>query len=331
MTKFNRRQVLGAATALGASLAGLDAAAQPRFEMAKFITGFSPGGTTDAIARRLADAMSGSYAKTVIVENKTGAATRIGIEAVKNSPADGSVMLITPAGMMYVYPHIYGKLSYDYFKDFAPVSTVATTGFALAVGPAVPPSVTNLAQFVDWCRANPTSAAYGSPATGSVPHLMIEDLKRRLNLDLVHTGYRGAAPAVLDLVAGQIPAVTSGMGDFLAYIQGQGDKKLRIIATAGTRRTRYTPSVATFIEQGVNDFVFTEDYAIFVPARTPADIVKRLADELKASIEKPAVVDTLEKFGLEARATTPAELGQIVKTEYDRWGPIVKAIGFKAE
>jgi tripartite-type tricarboxylate transporter receptor subunit TctC len=330
MTLMNRRQTLRAASALGAaSLLGFDALAQPRIEVAKIVTGFAPGGTTDAIARRLADAMMGSYARSVIVENRTGAATRIGIEAVKNAPADGTVMLITPAGMMYVYPHIYEKLSYDPFKDFVPVSTIATTGFALVVGPAVPASVTNVAQFADWSRANPKQATYGSPASGSMPHLMVEALRRKLDLDLVHVGYRGAAPAVQDLVAGQIPAATSGLSDFLPYLEG--DRKLRVLATSGKQRTKYTPSVPTFVEQGLDGFVFTEDYAIFMPARAPAAAVDRLAEEIKACIQKPAVQETLLKFALEPGATTPAELGRTLKTEYERWGPIIKTIGFKAD
>jgi tripartite-type tricarboxylate transporter receptor subunit TctC len=329
MTRFNRRQVLGAAGALGAGLLGLRAAAaEPRFDVARLVTGFAPGGTTDAIARRMAEAMTGTYAKSFIVENRTGAATRIGIEYVKNAAPDGSTAVITPAGMMFMYPHIYEKLSYDPFKDFAPVSTIATTGFGFAVGPAVPASVTNLAQFLEWCKINPKQAAYGSPASGSMPHLMIETWKRKVGLDLVHTGYRGAGPAVLDLVGGQIAAATSGLGDFLPYLKSG---KLRVLATAGTRRTKYTPDVPTFIEQGVKDFVFQEDYAVWLPARTSPEIVNRLAADIKAGLEKPGVLEMLDKFGLEPHATTPAELGQIVKTEYDRFGPIVKAIGFKAD
>ena len=328
-TTVNRRRVLGTAGALGALLAGLDAAAQARFEQARIIVGFAPGGTTDAIARRLADAMGGSYARTIVVENRTGAATRIGIEAVKNAAPDGSTFLISPAGMMYIYPHIYDKLSYDPFADFAPVSTIAVTGFALAVGPAVPASVTNIAQFSDWCKANPKLATYGSPAAGSVPHLMIEAMKRRLGIELVHTGYRGAAPAVLDLLGGQVPAVTSGLGDFLPYLQG--DKKLRVLATAGEQRTRFTPNVPTFIEQGLDKFLFTEAYSVFAPAKTPPDVVKRLADDVRAALAKPAVIETLNQFGLEPGACTPAELGQLVRSEYAYWGPIVKSIGFKAE
>jgi tripartite-type tricarboxylate transporter receptor subunit TctC len=329
MTMMNRRQMLGAASALGAGLLGLRAsAAEPPLDQARLVTGFAPGGTTDAIARRIGDAIAGSYAKVVIVENKTGAATRIGIEYVKNAAPDGTTALVTPAGMMFMYPHIYEKLSYDPFKDFVAVSTIATTGFGFAVGPAVPASVTNLAQFVEWCKANPKQANYGSPASGSMPHLMIEAWKRRIDLDLVHTGYRGAGPAVLDLVGGQIAAVTSGLGDFLPHLQSG---KVRVLATGGTRRTKYTPNVPTFIEQGVKDFVFQEDYAVFMPARTPAEHVNRMAADIKAALQKPAVLETLDKFGLEPRATTPAELGQIVKTEYDRFGPIVKTIGFKAD
>jgi tripartite-type tricarboxylate transporter receptor subunit TctC len=247
---------------------------------------------------------------------------------VKNAAPDGTTALVTPAGMMFMYPHIYEKLSYDPFKDFVAVSTVATTGFGFAVGPAVPTSVTNLAQFVEWCKANPKQANYGSPASGSMPHLMIEAWKRRIDLDLVHTGYRGAGPAVLDLVGGQIAAVTSGLGDFLPHLQSG---KVRVLATGGTRRTKYTPNVPTFIEQGVKDFVFQEDYAVFMPARTPAEHVNRMAADIKAALQKPAVQEMLDKFGLEPRATTPTELGQIVKTEYDRFGPIVKTIGFKAD
>jgi tripartite-type tricarboxylate transporter receptor subunit TctC len=329
MTTITRRQVLGAAGALGAGMLGLRAsAAEPRFEQARLVTGFAPGGTTDAIARRIAESIAGSYAKVVIVENKTGAATRIGIEYVKNSAPDGTTALVTPAGMMFMYPHIYDKLAYDPFKDFVAVSTIATTGFAFAVGPAVPASVTNLAQFVEWCRANPKQATYGSPASGSMPHLMIEAWRRRVDLDLVHTGYRGSAPAMLDLIGGQIPAATSGLGDFLPHLQSG---KIRILATGGTRRTKYTPNVPTFIEQGVKDFVFQEDYAVFMPARTPAEHVNRMAADIKAALQKPAVQEMLDKFGLEPRATTPAELAQIVKTEYDRFGPIVKTIGFKAD
>lgn len=329
MINLNRRQVLETAGALGASLLGVSASAQARFEQAKIIVGFAPGGLTDAIARRLAEALSGVYAKTVIVENRTGAATRIGIEAVKNAPPDGQTFLISPAGMMYLYAHIYDKLSYDPFNDFAPVSTIAVTGFGLAVGPAVPAAVTNIAQFADWCRANPKLATYGSPATGSVPHLMIEAMRKRLNLDMVHTGYRGAAPAVLDLLGGQIPAVTSGLGDFLPHIGGE--KKIRILATAGPQRTKFTPNVPTFIEQGLEKFLFTEAFSVFAPAKTPPEVVQRLAIDIRASLAKPAVIDTLNQFGLESGASTPAELTQLVKSEHAYWGPIVKSIGFKAE
>lgn len=329
MTTINRRQVLAAAGASGVGLLGLRVnASESLLDQARFVTGFAPGGTTDAIARRIGEAITGSYAKVIIIENKTGAATRIGIEYVKHAAPDGATALVTPAGMMFMYPHIYEKLSYDPFKDFVPVSAIATTGFGLAVGPAVPPSVNNLAQFVEWCKANPKQANFGSPASGSMPHLMIEAWKRRVNLDLVHTGYRGAGPAVLDLVGGQISAVTSGLGDFLPYLPSG---RIRVLATGGTRRTKYTPNVATFIEQGVKDFVFQEDYAVFMPTRTPAEHVNRLAGDIKTALQKPAVLEMLDKFGLEPHATTPAELGQIVKTEYDRFGPIVKAIGFKAD
>lgn len=330
MTTFNRRQLLGSAAAtVGVAMLGLNARAATQFDQARIIVGFAAGGTTDAIARRLADSMSGSYAKTVIVENRSGAATRIGIEAVKNAAPDGGTVLISPAGMMYIYPHIYSQLSYDPFTDFAPVSTIATTGFALAVGPAVPEAVTNIAQFADWCRAHPKQATYGSPAAGSVPHLMIEAMRQRLNLELVHTGYRGAAPAVLDLLGGQIPAVTSGMGDFLPYLQS--DKKIRILATAGRQRTRFTPDVPTFIEQGLEDFAFTEDYSMFAPAGTPPDKIALLTQEIRSALATQPVRDTLNQFGLEPRASTPEELGGMVKSEYAYWQPIIQSIGFKAD
>jgi tripartite-type tricarboxylate transporter receptor subunit TctC len=328
MNILNRRQALVAAGAMGAAFAGFDAAAQARFENAKIIVGFSPGGTTDNIARRMADSLRGVYANTVVVENKTGAATRIGIEAVKNSAPDGQTMLMTPASMLYIYPHIYDKLSYDPFTDFAPVSTLANTTFGFAVGPAVPLSVVTVNDFVNWCKANPKKATYGSPAAGSTPHFMAALLARRVGVDMVHVGYRGAAPAVLDLLGGHIAAVTSGVGDFLPYLQ---EKRLRVIATSGEKRTRWTPSVPTFVEQGFDKFVFSEAYAVFAPARTPPDVVQRLAADIRTSLQKPEVRDALVQLGLEPGASSPAELAQLLRSQYDYWAPAVKAIGFKAE
>ncbi|MFN9473352.1 Bug family tripartite tricarboxylate transporter substrate binding protein [Acidovorax sp.] len=311
---------------MGAGLA--QAQTQASVEVLKIITGFAAGGTSDTVCRRVADGLRGLYARSALVENRTGAGGQIAITSVKASPADGTVMLQTPASMLTIYPHIYKKLQYDPFKDLVPVSMACTFEFALAVGPAVPASITNVPEFLAWVKANPTNANFGSPAAGSTPHFTAEMLARAGQVSMRHLPYRGTQPAILDLTGGQIASVSGPIGDFLPHLAGG---RVRLMGVSGAKRRRFAPQTPTFAEQGLKDVVTDEWFAFYMPAGTPSDIVQRANAALRTALAKPEVIDGLSAMGLEAKSSSQAELLDMQRRDTERWGPIVKAVGFTAD
>ena len=325
---LNRRHLIAGAglASLGWPLAGRAQAAP--VETLKVLCGYPAGGTTDAVSRRVAEKLQGNgHAKVALVDNKAGASGRIAIEELRRSPADGSVMLLTPASAVSLFPHIYKQLTYR-MEDVTPVSTACRIGFGFGVGPAVPASVKTLKDYLAWAKANPDQGNYGSPGAGSPPHFLGALLGKAAGLDLRHVPYRGSAPGIQDLLGGQVPAMTSPIGDYLAHLKGG---KLRLLATSGATRSRFAPDVPTYAEQGFNDLVMDEYYEFFMPGRTPPDMVRRAADAIKAAVTSPDVVEAFAKLGLEAMASTPAELAQMVRDENAQWGPIVKRVGFTPE
>lgn len=323
---MQRRSFLGAGAAALGSLA-LPSFAQPALETARFITGFSAGGTSDALCRRVGARLTGSYAKSIIVENRTGAGGQIAIQAIKGMAADGSNVLQTPMSMLGIYPHIYKKLAYDPFKDVTPVSIACAFDFGFAVGPAVPASVTTVPQFLAW--AKPTGrAAFGSPAAGSVPHFIGELIGRSAGVDLQHVPYRGTQPAIQDMAGGQLQAVSGPLGDFLPHLAGG---RVRLLATSGGTRSKFTPSVSTLAEQGLKDMRFSEWFGLFLPPGASPDVVQRLNAALRPALASPEVVEGLAAMGLEATSSTPEQLAQRLRADFDRWAPIVKSIGFTAD
>jgi tripartite-type tricarboxylate transporter receptor subunit TctC len=317
-----------AALSLPALLAGRHAEAQALVETLKIVTGFAAGGTSDAVCRRIAEGVRGVYARTALVENKTGAGGQIAIQSMKTAPADGTVLLETPASMLTIYPHIYKKLQYDPVKDLVPVSLACTFEFGLAVGPSVPAAVKSVPEFLAWAKAHPEQASFGSPAAGSTPHFTGEMLSRAGAADMRHVAYRGTQPAVLELIGGQIPAVCGPIGDFLPHLPGG---KIRVIGVSGAKRSRFVSSVATFAEQGLKDVVTDEWFGFYLPAGTSAEIAQKMNAALRTALAKPEVIDGLATMGLEAKSSTQAELAAMQRRDTERWGPIVKAVGFTAE
>jgi tripartite-type tricarboxylate transporter receptor subunit TctC len=326
---LNRRNLLQstlASTLLGAL--GQQAWAQAQIESLKIVTGFPPGGTSDSICRRVAEKMAPGYAKTAFVENKTGAGGQIAIQFVKTAPADGTVLLQTPMSMLGIYPHIYKKLNYDPLNDVMPVSLGCTFDFGFAVGPLVPASVKTVPEFLAWCKANPTLANFGSPAAGSVPHFIGALMGRAAEVDLRHVAFRGTQPAILDMIGGQIAAVSGPIGEFTQHVAAG---KCRLLGATGAKRSQFAPQTATFAEQGMKDFVYSEWFGFYVPAKTPADIVNRLNAALRVALAAPETVNGLAVMGLEAQSSSPAELAARLKADTERWAPLVKTIGFTAE
>lgn len=325
---LSRRQVIQSvgASALLASL-GRQAFAQS-LESVKLVTGFSAGGTSDTICRRVADKLRTGYARSAVVENKTGAGGQIAIQAMKGAPADGSVVLQTPMSMLGIYPHIYKKLPYDPLADVVPVSLGCIFDFGFAVGPSVPVSVKTVPEFLAWCKANPNEANFGSPAAGSVPHFIGTLLGRGAGIDLKHVPYRGTQPAILDMIGGQLPAVSGPVGEFTQHVAAG---KCRLIGTSGAKRSKFAPTVATFTEQGLKDMAFNEWFGFYLPAGASAATVQRLNAALRSALAAPDVIEGLAAMGLEAASSSSAELAALLKRDHDRWGPLVKAIGFTAD
>lgn len=325
----DRRQFLQAALAATAAPWATAALAQADapVETLRMLVGFPPGGTTDAVARRMADKLRPGYARATLVENKPGAGGRLAVEELKRSAADGSVMLLTPASMITLYPHLYTKLAYRP-EDFQPVSTACTSVFGFGVGPSVPASVRTLKQFVAWAKANPQGAHYGSPGAGTPPHFIGALLAKDAGVDLRHVPYRGSIPGVQDLLGGQLSAMSTPLGDFLPHVKAG---RLRLLATSGPRRSRFAPEVPTFAEEGFGDCTVVEWYGLLLPGGTPQALTTRAASTVRSAVSGTDVADAFSQFGLETASSTPAELSQSIAAEVAKWAPIVKRVGFTPE
>ncbi|GEP56743.1 Bug family tripartite tricarboxylate transporter substrate binding protein [Reyranella soli] len=331
---INRRRLVGASSA-GALLAALGlpgrSEAQPvqPLDAVKIVTGFPPGGTSDTLCRRVAENLRGTaFTKSALVENKPGAGGQIAVQSMKGAPTDGSVLLQTPASMLMIYPHIYKNLAYNAFTDVTAVTLGCTFDFGFCVGPAVPDSIKDIPGFLAWCKANPEKANYGSPGAGAVPHFIGVLLGKAGGVELKHVAYRGSAPAVQDMVAGQIQAVSGPVGEFIQQVNAG---KARFLGVSGAQRSRFAPKVPTFAEQGYKDLVFSEWFGFFAPGGTPTPVVQRANTALRTALEQKDVIDGLAVMGLEATSSTPDQLAALLKQSYDRWGPIVKEIGFTAD
>lgn len=326
---MNRRHLLlNAATLAAFGHLSFESSAQELPDTVKLFAGFAAGGTMDVTARRLAEKLRDVMAKSVVVENRSGAGGQLALSALKAAAPDGLTLAVSPMSMLRIYPHTYKKLPYDPAADFQAVSQAVRFDFALAVGPQVPASVRTVSEFVAWCKANPGLASFGSPAAGSVPHFVGELFGRAAGIDLRHVPYRGTQPAVADLMGGQIASVVGPVGEFLQHLQ---TGKARLLAVAGRTRSRFAPDAATFTEQGFADIAHDEWFGVFMPARVHAEVVARVNVALRTALTSPDTIDALAKMGLEARPSSPAELTALLKADSERWAPLIKKIGFTAD
>ena len=328
LTRRHMLQTTGA-SALLASI-GQQAFAQTTaaIDNFKIVTGFAAGGTSDTLCRRVATKMAPGYANSAVVENKTGAGGQIAVTFVKSQPADGTTMLQTPTSILTIYPHIYKKLPYDPMVDLSPVTIACIFDFGFAVGPAVPVTVKTVPDFLEWAKTHPEGANFGSPAAGSTPHFIGALLGKQANVELKHAAYRGTQPAMLDLLGGNVAAVSGPIGDITQHLP---TGKVRILGVSGEKRSRFAPDVPTFGEQGIKDMAHSEWFAFFLPAKASPEVVAKLNFALKAALAQKDVIDVLGTFGLEAMSSTPQELTDLLKKDTAKWAPIVKQVGFTAE
>ena len=334
-----RRQFLGhAGAALGAAWFARGVARagppgdkpvpiDPPIETLRIVIGFAAGGSGDLLARSVAESLHGTHARTALVDNRIGAGGQLALLSMKTAPADGSTLLLTPSSMLTLFPHTYRQLPYDPLRDVAPVSLACTFDLAFAVGPQVDASVQTLWDFIAWARAHPELANFGSPATGSSTHFVGEMLARAGNLPLRHVPYRGSRPAIVDLMGGQVAAVCTPLGDMLPHLQAG---PIRLLSVCGPRRSRFVPEVPTFVEQGLKDIVADGWYAFYLPGGAGPQVVQRANAALRGALDDAQVVAMLARMGFDPAGSSAAELAALQRRDTERWGAVVKALGFAA-
>jgi tripartite-type tricarboxylate transporter receptor subunit TctC len=292
----------------------------------RILVGFAPGGTADLVARVVADKLPLSVGQPVIVENRPGAISRIAAQALMESAPDGTTLLVMPIGPMAVVPHVYKDIPYDPVKDFAPVAMAATFQFALAAGPMS--GAKTWGEFAAWAKANPTKAAFATSGAGSLPHFFGVLLGKEIGVDMLHVAYKGSAQYMADLISGQVPAAVDSIADLTEQHRAG---KLRILASSGATRSTALPDVPTFSELGLKNVVVTGWFGFFAPAKTPKAIVDALNRGINRALQTPDVVERLSKLGLDPVSATPDTFARIVAADFAKWGPVVKASGFKPE
>jgi tripartite-type tricarboxylate transporter receptor subunit TctC len=322
---ISRRRVLVAAGSLALAA---PAWAQTTRKPLKIVVPFPAGGGTDVLARVVAEKLKDNYAPAVIVENRVGASGRTGVEAVKHADPDGTTLLFTPDFLMTVYPHSFKRLSYDPLTDFVPIQLIARSGLALAAGPALPDTVRTVKEYIAWVRANPTRSHFATTSAGGTPHFVGVMLARDARLELSPVHYKGGAPALQDLIGGQIPVSVNPIGELLPQLAGG---KVRILAVTSPQRSKFLPDVPTMAESGFPDIVINPWLGFFAPARTPADVVKRLSNGIADACAFGDSQRSFIKLGVEPVAMTPVGFKAVLQQDLERRGPIVKASGFTAE
>jgi tripartite-type tricarboxylate transporter receptor subunit TctC len=288
----------------------------------KIVTGFAAGGSIDGVARMLAEQLGAGLSRPAIVENRTGAAGRLAIEAVKAAPADGDTLLLVPQGPMTLFTHVFRNLRFDPERDFAPISRVCVGDYALTIGPAVPAQ--DLAGFRAWLKTAGDGVSYGSPGAGTIPHFLGVSTARALGKTMTHVPYRGSALAVTDVAGGQIPCMFSPVGDAIEQHRAQ---RVRIVATMGAARTPFLEGVPTMKEAGI-DVDVALWYGLYAAAAVPPAALERLRAATVAALGSAATKERLTRLGLVPAPSTPAELTALAQRESAMWGPVVKASGF---
>ncbi len=286
-----------------------------------------PGGGMDACARLLAEFAPRDLIGTTIVENRPGGALRIAIEAVLRAEADGRTLLFAPASVFTIYPHIYRRLSYTMEDSFSPISTFCEFEIGLAVPGGSP--ITSLEQYLATVRREGgRMAVFGVPAAGSAAHFAGAQLAVLARVPLEHVPYRGSAPAMQDLMAGNLPALFNVASEFVPL---RGTGRVTVLATSGPRRSTFMPDVPTFTELGYPDIIVSEWFGLFAPARTPAAVIEGLNTAVAGALMRPEVQARLATLGYTPSHMAAADFARRIVTEREGWGPVVRATGFTVE
>ncbi|MBB3178250.1 tripartite tricarboxylate transporter substrate binding protein [Variovorax sp. Sphag1AA] len=328
---LSRRQTLrhlaaGASSVLALPLlAPLTAQAQGA-KTVRIVVPFTPGGSTDLLARRIGEKLAAAWNQPVIVENRAGAGGTVGADFVAKSPPDGTTLLMGVTGSNAIAQALYPKLPYDVIKDFAPVSMVVSAPLVVTVNPAV--KANTLAEFIALAKAKPGAISYGSAGNGTSMHLTGEMFKQATKTSMVHIPYRGSAGMLTDLMGGQIDAT---FGDLLVVMPQLEAGKLRPLAVTSKQRHPLLPNVPTVAESGYPGFEALSWQGLFAPAATPPDLVAKISAEVNKAIKAPDIQDYFASRGFLMEGTTPAAFKTFLDAEVKKWSAIVKSSGAKPD
>jgi len=284
----------------------------------RLVVPFPPGGGADAIARILSIRLSEIWGQQVVIENRGGASGNLAAEAVAHSAPDGYTIFLA-GDFQAINLFLYPKLSYDPVADFVPVTLVVQYPNAMVVPNSSPAS--SVKAFIGYARANPGKLTFATPGHGTAPHLAGELFKRVAGIEMTTIPYRGAAPAIQDVIPGRVDLFFNNIAPLLSLMQ-QG--QLRILAVTTAKRTPAAPDVPTLAEAGMSGFDVSGWYAFFVPAKTPLAVIKKMHADTAGVLAEPAIKARLEQLGLFVVGSTPDELGKFFKAEMDKWGPLIK-------
>lgn len=312
-------------TATGLLVAGLvPTRARAQNKPVRIVVAFAPGGPVDSVARVIAGPLGEALGRSVIVENKPGANGIVGAQDVLRSPADGSTLWLTSVGAAAINASLYDHLPYDMMRDFAPVSLVVNNVEVLVVN--ADNKAKTAAEFVANAKASAAETPMASSGVGSVPHLAIEQLGSATGAKFLHVPYKGAAPALTDLMGGRVDGFFGDVPGLIGFVKAG---RLRAIGVAATHRHPSLPDVPTFQEQGLAGVDTNNWYGIFVSAKTPPAAIASLNQGIRSALA--ACSDKLLALGAEPAASTPAELAALLKTDTEKWGALIKAKGIKGE
>lgn len=286
----------------------------------RLVVPFTPGGSTDILARAIGQELTKAWGQSVIIDNVPGAGGSIGAEKVAKASADGYTLLMGHIGTLAVNPSLYPKLAYDPVKDFAPVAWVARVPNVLVVHPSVPAK--NVKELVALAKSKPGQLNYSTGGNGSAAHLATEYFKMRTETSMLHIPYRGAAPAVTDLIGGQVQVLFTGAPALMGHIKSG---QIRALAVSSPQRMDALPNVPTVSESGYKDFEADQWYGVVAPAGTPSDIIAKLNAQINQSLNAAELKTRLNSEGAVATPSTPEVFGKLIKSEITRWKPVMSS------
>ncbi len=291
----------------------------------RIVVPFPAGGSNDVLARILAQSLSEDLGQQFIVENRAGAGGNTGAESVARASADGYTLLLTAPGPLAINPALYGKLPFDPEKDFAPIALVASVPIVLMVHPGV--AANNVKELIALAKKEPGKINYASSGVGSTNHLAGELLKSMAHIDIVHVPYRGAAPAMNDLLGGHVPMMFDNMPAALPQVKAG---TVRALAVAGAKRAASLPDVPTVAESGLPGFDAEAWFGLVAPSQTPAPVLTRLTAAVEKALKNPALVAHYRELGAEPGALSGAKFGVMLKIETKKWTEVIQSSGAKA-